>query len=100
VSKRIVTLDERTSGRVQLIVGIPADQQEAIRKALAALAEAGVWARVQRFVSEALLSAIEQRYFWTAEWQAKEREFDEATAAGRVQAVDSADDMIALLDAQ
>ena len=100
MSKPVVTLGESIPDRPQLVVEMPADQQEAIRKALAALAEAGNGDRVQRIVSEALLSAVEQRYFWTAEWQTKEHEVDEAIAAGRVQTFDSADDLIAFLDAQ
>lgn len=36
----------------------------------------------------------DQRYFWTAEWQAKEREADADIAAGRVKSFSSMDDMI------
>lgn len=35
-----------------------------------------------------------QRYFWTTEWQAKEREADADIAAGRVKSFSSVDDMI------
>lgn len=36
----------------------------------------------------------DQRYFWTAEWQAKEREADADIAAGRVKSFSSVNDMI------
>jgi hypothetical protein len=39
----------------------------------------------------------DQVYFWTDEWQAKEREADEDIAAGRVERFKSADDFIASL---
>jgi len=100
MSKPVVTLDESSPDRPRLVVEMPADQWEAIRTALAALAEAGDGARIQRIVSEALLTAVEQRYFWTPEWQAKEREADEAIAEGRVRTFDTMDEMIAFLDAQ
>jgi hypothetical protein len=67
---------------------------------LATLTEAGDGARIQRIVSEALLTAVEQRYFWTSEWQAKEREADEAIAEGRVRTFDTMDEMLNFLDAQ
>jgi len=63
---------------------MPTEQQEAIRKALAALIEAGGGSRIQRIVSKAFLTAVGQRYFWTPEWQEKEREVDGAIAEGRV----------------
>ena len=100
MSKPVVTLDESSPDRPRLVVEMPAHQREAIRTALAALAEAGDGARIQRIVSEALLTAVEQRYFWTPEWQAKEREADEAIAEGRVRTFDTMDEMIAFLDAQ
>ena len=100
MSKPVVTLDESTPDRPRLVVEMPADQHEAIRTALAALAEAGDGARVQRIVSEALLTAVEQRYFWTHEWQARERKADEAIAEGRLRSFDTMDEMISFLDAQ
>lgn len=35
----------------------------------------------------------EQLWFWTAEWQAKERQVDEALASGRYKQADSADEL-------
>jgi len=46
------------------------------------LTKAGDGILIQRILSEALLIAVEQTYFWTPEWQAKEREADEAIARG------------------
>lgn len=100
MSQPVVKLDESTPDRPRLVVEMPADQREAIRTALVALTEAGDGARIQRIVSEALLAAVEQRYFWAPEWQAKEREADEAIAEGRVRTFDTMDEMITFLDAQ
>ena len=100
MSKPVVTLDESTPQPTSLVVEMPADQREAIRRALEALTEAGDGAKVQRIVSEALLTAVEQRYFWTHEWQAKEKEADQALVEGRVRTFDTMDDMIDFLDAQ
>lgn len=36
----------------------------------------------------------DQRWFWTPEWQAKEREADEDIAQGRVKEFDSVDDLL------
>lgn len=40
----------------------------------------------------------EDAWFWTAEWQAKEREADEELAAGRRQNFDSGEEFLAWLD--
>jgi len=96
----VVTIDETTPDRPRLVVEMPADQREAIQAALEALTEAGDGAKVQRIVSEALLTAVEQRYFWSPEWQAREQEADEALAEGRVRTFDTMDEMTAFLDAQ
>ena len=88
MSKPVVKLDESTPNRPRLVVEMPAHQREAIRTALAALAEAGDGARIQRIVSEALLTAVERL------------EADEAVAEGRVRTFDTMDEMIAFLDAQ
>ena len=39
-------------------------------------------------------------WFWTEEWQAKEREADEDIAAGRVRTYNSAEEFIASLEAR
>lgn len=100
MSPPVVTLDESTPDRLQLVVEVPAEQQDAIRAALKALTEAGDGTMIQRILSEALLTAVEQRYFWTPEWQAKERDADEAIAEGRVRTFDTMEEMLAFLDAQ
>ena len=41
-----------------------------------------------------------QVYFWTAEWQAAEREADEDIRAGRVQVFESVDELLADLEAE
>jgi hypothetical protein len=60
------------------VVEVPAEQRGAIQAALDALTEAGDGAMIQRIVAEALLTAVEQRYRWTPEWQVKEQEAEEA----------------------
>jgi AbrB family looped-hinge helix DNA binding protein len=40
----------------------------------------------------------EQAWFWTKEWQAKEREADDNLAAGHVTTFDTAEDFVAHLD--
>jgi hypothetical protein len=46
----------------------------------------------------ALPVAADQAWFWTQEWQQREREVDEHVAAGRVTVHESADDFLAHLD--
>ena len=41
----------------------------------------------------------DQRWFWTPEWQAKEREVDEALARGEYRAAESADELLRKLKA-
>jgi hypothetical protein len=41
----------------------------------------------------------EQAWFWTREWQAKEREADEDLADGRVTTFESADELLGALEA-
>ncbi len=100
MSKPVVTIDESTPDRPRLVVEMPADQRAAIQTALDTQTEVGDGAKVQRIVSEALLNAMEQRYFWTPEWLAKKKEADDAVAKGRVRTFDTMDDMIDFLDAQ
>lgn len=100
MSQPVVTLDESTPDRPRLVVEMPAEQQEAIQAALDILTEAGDGKMIQRILSEALLTAVGQRYFWTPGWQAKEREADEAIAKGRVHTFDTMGEMLAFLDAQ
>jgi hypothetical protein len=48
----------------------------------------------------AYLPEADQAYFWTEEWQAKERLADRANAEGRFESFSSIDEMIEFLDAQ
>ena len=41
-----------------------------------------------------------QAYFWTAEWQAAEREADEDIRAGRVQTFENVEELLADLEAE
>ena len=100
MSKPVVTLDEAVPGHPRLVVELLPEQQAAIQEALDTLLEAGDGAAIQQIVSEALQSAAEQRYFWTPEWQAKEREADEAITEGRVRTFDTMDQMVEFLDSE
>jgi hypothetical protein len=44
--------------------------------------------------------APDQAWFWTEEWQAKERAAEKAIAEGRVRTFDTMDGMLEFLDAQ
>lgn len=46
------------------------------------------------------LPEADQAYFWTEEWQAKERAADQANARGRFKTFASMDEMIEFLDSQ
>ena len=82
------------------MVEVPLEKQAAIQAALDTLTEAGDGVLIQRILSEALLIAVEQAYFWTSEWQAKEQEADEAIAEGRMRTFDTMEEMLTFLDAQ
>jgi hypothetical protein len=100
MSQPVIKLDESTPDRPRLVVEVPAEQRGAIQAALDALTEAGDGTMIQRIVAEALLTAVDQPYFWTPEWQVKEQEADEAIAEGRVRTFDSMEDMLTFLNAQ
>ena len=46
------------------------------------------------------LPEVDQAYFWTEDWQAKERAADQANAEGRFKTFDSMDEMLEFLDTQ
>ncbi len=93
-----VRLDTANAGRPQLVVAVPPDQAEVIRDALAKLAGGSpAGASAQEVILNALRTAAEQAYFWTPEWQAKERAADLAIAEGRVETFGSMDEMIEFL---
>lgn len=95
-----ITLDTSVAEHPRLVVDIPPEQEQAIREALEVLAreETGVSARL--IVLDALRVAAEQTYFWTREWQAREREAEQAIAEGRTETFDTMDEMLDFLDAQ
>ncbi len=96
-----VRLDSADTRRPRLVVTIPIDQADSVREALGKLAgstSAGVSA--QEVILDALRMAAEQTYFWTPEWQEKERAADLAIAEGRVQTFNRIDKMIGFLDQQ
>jgi len=96
-----VRLDTVDARRTELVVSIPLEQTDIVRQALATLtnnAIAGVSA--QDVIIDALRAVIEQTYFWTPEWQAKEHAADLAIAEGRVQTFDQIEDMLTFLDEQ
>ena len=98
MSRPVATLDEAVPGHPRLVVELLPEQRAAVQKALAALLEAGDGSAIQQIVSEALQIAADQRYYWTPEWQDKERAADEAIAEGRVRTFDTMDQMLEFLD--
>ena len=57
-----------------------------------------IWYALQRESHRWAEVDPEQLWFWTDEWQEKEREADEALAAGRYRDFDNVDDLFASLD--
>ena len=96
-----VRLDTADARRPQLVVTVPLDQTDSVREALAKLASStSLGASAQEVILNALRAAAEQVYFWTPEWQEKERAADLSIAEGRVQTFDRIDEMIDFLDQQ
>jgi hypothetical protein len=96
-----VWLDTADARQPQLVVTVPPDQEDIVRQSLAKLANnTAPGASAQEVILDALRMAAEQTYFWTPEWQAKERAAILAIAEGRLQTFDRMDDMIDFLDQQ
>ncbi|HEX6387470.1 MAG TPA: hypothetical protein VF177_22610 [Anaerolineae bacterium] len=95
-----VALDTSVASHPRLIVEVPPEQEKVIRQALETLSQAETGVSAQMIVLDALRVAAEQTYFWTPEWQAKEREADKAIAEGRVQTFDTMEEMLNFLDEQ
>lgn len=96
-----VRLDMADARRPQLVVTVPLDQTDSIRDALAKLAASGRHgASAQEIILEAVRTAAEQSYFWSPEWQDRERAAGLAIAEGRFETFDTVDDMIEFLDQQ
>ena len=96
---RTAILDTTMPEHPRLIVDVPPEQQAAIRSALERLERIGEGASAQMLI-DALLTAADQSYFWTPEWQAKERAADQAIAEGRTETFGTVDAMLDFLDAQ
>lgn len=95
-----IALDTSVASHPRLIVDVPPEQERAIRQALETLAHAETGVSAQTIILDALRIAAEQTYFWTPEWQAKERAADKAIAEGRVQTFDTMEEMLDFLDEQ
>jgi hypothetical protein len=95
-----VVLDISKARRPRLIVMVPPDEEDSIRDVLERLAQSDMTISIQAIILEALRTAAQQSYFWTSEWQAKEREADQAIAEGRVKTFETIEDMIDFLDQQ
>jgi len=95
-----VFLDTTAPQRPRLVIEVPPEQQAAIEDALETLSWAENDVSVQTIILEALRAAVEQAYFWTPVWQARERAADRAIAEGRVRTFDTMDEMLDFLDAQ
>lgn len=96
-----VKLDTADVQKPQLVVTVPPDRVDVVRDALAKLAaSSGSSPSAQEIILEALRAAAEQAYFWTQEWQEKERAADLDIAKGRVRTFDTIEDMIEFLDRQ
>jgi len=98
--KPVAILDVTIPNYPRLVVDVPSEQQTAIQAALDTLVQVGDGTAIQRILLDALLTAVEQTWFWTPEWQAKEREADQAIVEGRVRTFDTMEEMVEFLDAQ
>jgi hypothetical protein len=95
-----VKLNTRVASRPYLVVDVPPDQAGMVQNALDKLAEDSVGVSAQTILLDALRTATEQAYFWTPEWQARERAAEQAVEEGRVRTFDTMDDMLDFLNAQ
>ncbi len=87
---------DRQQNHLRLIVDVPPDQQAAVSRALTQLE--AEQRPVGDLLIETLLTAVEQAYFWTPEWQAKEQASNADRAGGRFKTFDSMEDMLDFLD--
>ena len=95
-----VKLNTRVASRPYLVVEVPPDQADMVQRALDKLAQDSVGVSAQTILLDALRTATEQAYFWTPEWQARERAADQAVEEGRVRTFDTMDDMLDFLNTQ
>ncbi len=92
-----ITVDKEINS-LRLTVDIPLEQQNQVYQALDYLQTEQI--AIGEIIVQALLTAVEQAYFWTPAWQAKERAADADLAAGRFETFDSMEAMLDFLDAQ
>lgn len=96
-----VRLDTVDAQRPELVIAVPFEQTEIVRRALATLTDNAVPGfSAQDVILNALRAVTEQIYFWTPEWQAKETAADLAIAEGRTRTFDQMEEMIDFLDEQ
>lgn len=88
-----------SSAGPRLVVEVPLEEEKTMRDALDTLSRMNGGPSPQTRIEDALRIAAEQSYFWTPEWQAGEREADQAIAEGRVQTFDTMEEMLDFLDA-
>jgi hypothetical protein len=100
VRHQVVSLDTSVFKCPRLVIEVPPEQEGAIRDALETFSRIETEVSAQTIVLDALRIAAEQIYFWTPEWQAKERAADQATAKGQVRTFDTMEEMLDFLDAQ
>jgi len=95
-----VILETSDNKTPRLVIKVPPEQEQAIQDALETLSRMETGVSAQTVVLDALRTAAEQTYFWTPEWQAKERAADRAIAERRMQTFDTMDQMLDFLDEQ
>ena len=94
-----VFLDRSSPGQLRLVIEVSPDQEAVVEEALEALLQTERDVAVRTIILDALQTAVEQAYFWTPEWQAKEQAADRAIAEGRVRTFDTVEEMLDFLDA-
>jgi hypothetical protein len=100
VHHQAVILDTSVSRCPRLVIEVPPEQEAAIQNALETLSRMETGVSAQTIILDTLRIAAEQTYFWTPEWQAKERAADQAIAEGQVRTFDTMEEMLDFLDAQ
>jgi len=91
---------ENDKGQTQLVLSVPPEREQEVVQALEALLEAHDKAATESRLLDVIITAAEQSYFWTPEWQADEKEIDDQLRRGEYKTFDSIDDMLTFLDQQ
>jgi hypothetical protein len=91
---------ENDKGQAQLVLSIPPEREKEVAQALEALLKADDKAATESRLLDVIITAAEQGYFWTPEWQADEQEIDDQLSHGEYETFDSMDDMLTFLDQQ